>query len=506
MNNITLNKNFTLFATLLILPIGILITATVIGPIPTMIVLMFALIIMGFVTITLKNELYGMFFMIYLYLVIPYSSTDPILRRTGEYYNLFSRFSMFISPWDYMMLLMIGIWGFKKYQIDDFKIRWIEFVEIKIYLILMIIGLFVGLIHVNGSFMSYGPTRFIQPIISFIPFYYFVIMYLLTINFVNSKENLNLSLRFIKSINYIILSYAIVKLILYFTGIINTISGFGIPLIVYDQAILIVFLVLLYSSFVLTRVRSRYKNFLLSFLMLIIVIGSTRRFIYLVQFLGLLTVIFYCYKSRMVNFAGVLKYGTKIIGFIGIAGVLVYLIIPDFVEAVGNSLKTLYTFADSDLLLGEKTRKAEIENIILNLNVNPYTYFFGYGLGTNWKTITPVPFDSFAFTQNVFETSQIWFTSFHLPYLSKLYRFGYLGVTVFVVLLWIFVKRCLLIIRSISKNQDHKIFAIAISSYLTILIFESGDTVNPTVFIFTGFLYGILTSLYRFNKESNSIN
>jgi len=95
MNNLTLNKNILLLIALLIIPLGLLLSSTIIGPIPTIVLLLVSVFIIGFVSITLKNELYGLFFMLFLYLIIPYSSTDPILRSTGEYYNFLFYFIIF---------------------------------------------------------------------------------------------------------------------------------------------------------------------------------------------------------------------------------------------------------------------------------------------------------------------------------------------------------------------------------------------------------------------------
>ncbi len=451
-----------------------------------------------FLYILLKKELYGLFIIMILFYLIPFSSIDPDVRRLGANISLFSRFSMLISPWDWLMLILVSVWFYKNVYKDKVRIKWIEHPEIRLYFGIMIVSLIIGFLHVSGSFLSYGPTRIVMPIVTFLPFCYFLVMYILTLSFIRSKRDVDRSLNFIWIMNIVLIFYSVYRIIGILSGSINTMWGFGLPIILYEQVFLILFPIFAYTAMRVQKVKHFHNSFILMLIFFILLIVSTRRTYYIYLFGGFTTVLIFLIGSRIISGFRFVKIFSKIILSGTIVGMIIYFTFPVFIEGMGNSLKSIYFLSEYGLARGGNTRKAEITNIFENMNNNYYSYLVGYGLGTMWHEESRVPLDTMAYTKKDLENSKSWFPKFHLPYVNKIYRFGFIGILLFLYIIGKFFMRSIRRIKAAECNKFYQAYLVAISTYLMILLFESGDSPNPTALIFCGFLYGIQSGISRY--------
>ncbi|MCP4723451.1 MAG: hypothetical protein GY863_00370 [bacterium] len=462
--------------------------------------------ILLFAFIGLKRELYGLLILLFIFYLFPYSSIDPVARRIGNYYTLYSRFSIFFSPWDYLVFAMIFIWGYKRIEKNRIKFRWIEHREIKLYTGLMVFALINGFLHVSGSFLSYGPTRFIQPIAAFLPFLYFIVMYLFTINFIESKKDVERCTTFLYLMNFVMIIYGIVRLIGILSGSINTLWGFGLPIIIYEQSTLLLYTVFLYLSFVLVKGKHTQRSFLLTLIVLFIVLFTTRRYNYILLISGVIAVFFFTWTTGNIKIPGILNNAFKALILVAVLVMILFLIFPGFIQGVSDSLTSILFLTEYGLQFGGDTRKAEMINTFLNMDTREYTYLTGFGLGTMWKEISYVPLDPLAFSEVQLGHSKSWFPSFHIPYFNKIFRFGIMGIVIFIIMLFLYIKRSIRLIKKVPDNLFYKAHLIALSSYLATNLFDCGDSFNPTKLIFCGFLFGVQSCIHRYciDSENNS--
>jgi len=480
---------------------GTLGAALVLGAKLTLILTAGALGMLGFVMVTLRRELYGLWLMLALFYFIPFESLSQSVRmgRTA-WYSLYSRFSLYFAPWDYLIFLVAALWLYKNASKKRFVIRWLEFPEMKLYALLMAGAFAMGLLHVSGSVFSAGPTWFLRPVIAVMPFYYFVVMYLFTINFIASREDAARTVRFFWLLNILFLFYAVYRIIGIAAGYIETLRGFGVPIVIHEQISLILFPVLLYFAFFLLKVRHRYRSFLVAFIFGLLIIAGTRRFNYITFALGMAFTVFYAVMSGRLKTPRFLWIGMRIILFAVILCVVVYLLFPALAQGISNSVRSLYFISEFGLSYGGAMRKAEFENLILNLDASPWHYLFGFGLGTLWKERVYAPQDprdTNALIRSERPETRGWYMSYHLPYISTLFRLGYAGTVILLTAYVLFIRRSVMFVRRAKSSPVYQAIVVALAAYLSVFMFLIGESPNPTNLIFCGFLYGLLTSINR---------
>ncbi|NVM03276.1 MAG: hypothetical protein HWN67_13125 [Candidatus Helarchaeota archaeon] len=433
-----------------------------------------------------------------MFYFIPYSRPD-LHGLVGEnYFSIFKRFGRTLCYWDILIFSLATLLLIKKLLRKKLTFVGIQYKEVNLYIFLMIFALINGFLHVSGSYLSFGPTEFLRPIIVFMPFFYFISMYLLTVNVIESKLDLERIFNFIWVLTILLIIYSIYRFLGILSGRIETMMMFGLPMILYDQMSFLYYPIFLYTSLNLLKVRSKKKNFFVAFSLFLIILTSTRRFNYLILILGFFITIFLVYKVRDINLGLLLKKFSKVITFLLVIFLVIIIVLPDFSVGVFDSIRSIYFISEFGLSHGGMIRKTELQNMFLNMNKRVYSYFVGYGLGTRWEEIIDVPFDSMSHDKKEMERSINWWPGFHLPYISKLYIFGIVGTLFFLVIMLIFLKRSLNFIRLLRGDRYYQAQMIAITSYLLLLMFEAGNSFNPTDLIFCGLLYGLQISIVKY--------
>jgi hypothetical protein len=452
-----------------------------------------------FLYLTFRKNLYGLWFLLTLFYFIPYSSPD-YLARIGEkaHFSLFNRFNSMFCLWDILIFSLASLILIKKLVKRDLKFIGIQYKEIQLYLYLMIFAFINGFLHVSGSFLSYGPTEFLRPIIAFMPFFYFIAVYLLTVNTVTSKSDLDKTLNFIWVLTLLLICYSIYRLFGILTDRIDALMMFGLPMILYEQMAFLYYPIFLYITMAFLKVESRKKNIVIAFSLFLIILSSTRRFNYLILIFGVIITLFLLYKVKRINLKNIFKNVFKIGIVLFIILLMLTILIPSFTNGVFNSISSIYFISEYGLSQGGGIRINEIQNMFLNMNQRLYSYFVGYGLGTRWEAIKEFSYTSILdFEKEEINKGNNWWPQFHLPYISLLYVYGILGFIIVLIIISIFLKRSIYFIKS-GNNKYYQAHLIAITAFLTTSLFFLGGSADVTWAIFCGILYGLLVSINKY--------
>ncbi|MFQ5824749.1 MAG: hypothetical protein ACE5JB_11880, partial [bacterium] len=247
--------------------------------------------------------------------------------------------------------------------------------------------------------------------------------------------------------------------------------------------------------------KNKWANPILILSILFFIFSSGRRLNYLLLLLGVIGIIVVGIFNGDYTISKLIKNSKKLTVYIIVILICLILLLPNFGQSVAFAFKTLDMSSKVGQAHGGDIRVAEIKNLFLNMNQRPYTYIFGFGLGTKWKEIIHQPMDSYTFQQKYLEKAQAWFPQFHLPFISTLYRFGFLGT---ILLLTIVVRLVLKYIRQIRKTHSlyYKSHFMAMSVFIFLTLINIGDSLNPTMPIMAGFLIGLLEAYQRHNLDN----
>ena len=457
----------------------------------------------GVLYLVSKKNIYGLWFLLILFYFIPYQSPD-YLARIGErlYFSLFKRFNSILCIWDVLIFSLAAFLIINRLVKGKLNFVGIQYKEIRLYIYLMIFAFINGFLHVSGSFLSFGPTEFLRPIISFMPFFYLIFMYLLTVNLIESKKDLDRTYNFIWILTILLIFYSIYRLIGILSGRFDALMMFGLPMILYDQMSLIFYPIFLYISLYLLKVKSKKKNILVALSLFLIILSSTRRFNYIILISGFFITLFLIHKVKRIGLGVIVKNFLKILIFLLIIFLVIILLLPDFVIGVYDSVKSIYFLSEYSLSYGGDIRKAELENMFLNMNKREYSYLVGYGLGTRWEEIIDVPFDGMSHEKKEMNKGFNWWPQFHVPYFSLIYVYGILGFLFMIAIVLMFLKRSVYFIKKFENKKYYQAQIIAITAYLVLTMFFLGGSFNPTGAIFCGILYGLQVSTNKYGRKN----
>lgn len=441
---------------------------------------------------SLKKSLYGLFGFLFLFYFIPYSSPD-YLSRIGEAsrFSLFSRFGSTFCVWDILLFLFAGLLFIKKLLKGKLKFKGIEYKEIRIYIYLMIFAFLNGFMHIHGSYLAFGPTEFNRPLVVFFPFFYMILMYLLTVNVIESKNDLEKTYDFIWLLSVLLIFYSIYRIIGIYTGKFDALMMFGLPMILYDQIVLIYYPIFLFVALYFLKVKSGKKNLIVAFILFLIILSSTRRLNYLILITGFFLTLFLIKRVSSISFRVFIKNLFIILFILCMIFLVLVFFLPDFTIGIYDSILSIYFLSEHGLSHGGEIRKTEIENMFLNMNKRKYSYLIGYGLGTRYEAIADVSFGLLDHTKKEIEKNTNWWPQFHLPYISSIYIIGFLGFLAMIFIVLLFLKRSINYIRKMEDNKYYQAQMIAIVSYLLLTLFFPSGSANPTGMIFGGVLLGL---------------
>lgn len=261
---------------------------------------------------------------------------------------------------------------------------------------------------------------------------------------------------------------------------------------------LIFYPIFLYISLYLLKVKSKKKNIIVAFSLFLIILSSTRRFNYLILISGFFITLFLIHKVKRIGLGVIVKNFLKILLFLLIIFLVIILLLPDFVIGVYDSVRSIYFLSEYSLSYGGNIRKAELENMFLNMNKRKYSYLVGYGLGTRWEAIIDISFGPLDHDKKEINKSINWWPQFHLPYISLIYVYGILGFLLMLFIVFMFLKRSVYFIKKFENKKYYQAQVIAITSYLVLTMFFLGGSFNPTSAIFCGVLYGLQVSMVKY--------
>ena len=246
------------------------------------------------------------------------------------------------------------------------------------------------------------------------------------------------------------------------------------------------------------KVKSKKKNIIVAFSLFLIILSSTRRFNYIILVSGFFITLFLIHKVKKIGLGVIVKNFLKILIFLLIIFTIIILLLPDFVIGVYDSVKSIYFLSEYSLSYGGDIRKAELENMFLNMNKRKYSYLVGYGLGTRWEAIVDISFGALDYDKKEVDKGFNWWPQFHLPYISLFYVYGILGFVFLIAIVFMFLKRSVYFIKKFENKKYYQAQIIAITAYLVLTMFFLGGSFNPTSAIFCGVLYGLRVSMVKY--------
>ncbi|NOY78594.1 MAG: hypothetical protein GXO76_12065 [Calditrichaeota bacterium] len=349
-----------------------------------------------------------------------------------------------------------------------------------------------GVLHVRGNLLGYGPTGIIRPIILLQVFFYFLAAYFLTVNFLESRSDWVIAKKWLIRLTGLLALYGIFRFIGILLGKIETMWPFGLPVILYDQMLMLYLPIFAWVAGKVLHKQAWKGLGAVALVSLFFIVASARRFNYVLLLLGILIVLVVA-SWLSGHFWRRLLSSTKMFG----AALIIFalgltLIFPTTAKRIAETVQSINIYTNTQrAATGSDIRRQEIRNLILNMDNRPYSFAVGMGLGTKWKSIVYQPIDSFSFTEKYLKKSLGWFPQFHIPYFGLVYRYGILGLLLFWGILLFLFTRVLLAIRTV-RTTDEAPLLIGMWVFLMMILPAFGDSVNPTGFILCGFYLGLL--------------
>jgi hypothetical protein len=439
------------------------------------------------------KPIWPLLIVLFAFFYFPFSSVDPKIRTSGEHFSIYSRFVAGLSIWEMLLLLCFGVLLWRKWRSGMLNLSFGNWQGVPLYLFFLALAIAIGLLHVEGSVLGYGPTELRWVVIAAMPIAYFLAVFLLIVNIVEKRQHVERLMTWLDRFTFGLIIYGVVRLFLILSGYMQTLIPFGVPIVLYDQMNLFYAPIFIITARLVMKEKPGALQYANLGLMLFFILCSTRRFnyIFLVFGLGAVLAIGVFVKSwcvrRLVGFL------SKSVVTLALALIALMIAVPNFVDGVVNSVNSINMFSKYGQKYGGDSRVAQLENIYANLERRPYAYLVGFGLGTKWQAIEPQPMDSMAFPEEYMRQSKGWYPKFHLPYVASFYRFGILGLAFLITWLGFYLRTFLRTLRA--GNVMDKAYCIGAIAFLAICLPMIGDSTNPVLPIICGIYMGLLEKL-----------
>ena len=462
----------------------------------------FLLLGMAFVLLVKPPRLVS-FWVVFLavFFFFPYSTINPMVRSTGTYFTLYRKIGGLFSVWDLLLIGLFIILLLFKTQQKHLDFRGFSFPELLFLLGFVLWSFLWGILHISGNLLAYGPTGILRAIIILQVFLYFLAVYLLTLNLLSDQSDWQMAKKWLVRLTGLLVLYGILRLIGILSGKITTMWPFGLPVILYDQMLMLYLPIFAWVAGKILGRRNWKGLGVVAFVSIIFILLSARRFNYILCAAGgLITWILAAWWNG--DFLKTtIRSGLKFVLVLGAVTAILFVSFPTVADRITETVQSLNIYRNGEqAAAGSDIRRQEVVNLFKNLNARPYAYALGMGLGTKWKAIAYQPFDSFSFTEKYLRTSLGWFPQFHIPYFSLLYRYGILGIIIFWGGLFLLLGRLFIKLKPLKMSGDAPIL-LAMIVFLALVLPSFGDSVNPTGFILSGFYLGLLE--FRLNFWEN---
>jgi len=426
----------------------------------------------------------------------PYTKISTETGPAEKSFSIYYHFMGLVSPWEIMLataMLLVLLWKRRKGETLSLGARHGLILIFALYCI----AFFVGTLHSGAGLLAYGPTAARRPFIALIPVLSCFACYLLVINTIENRKQLSVIFRLMRWLTVAVILIGLGRLILMVQGVQQGLWFFGLPVVLYDQMVMLyvpIFVIFLQICSGHAVRKWQWAGFAL---MLFFILFSTRRFNYLLLGAGLLFV--YILRPR-IRLASRFRWGKKqavplavLVAGSGIA----FATITQLRQGVTQAVYSM----DMASRIGQKNsgdmRLAEVRNMLRNMEERPYTFVSGFGLGTLWRAIDYQPVDPFTRRLRI---SRNWYPKFHLPYISMFYRLGTAGTALF--LIWFVVRSRAL--KNGLATVRRPLQPLALSMFIFfLLVFPSvADTFNPTSWTLCGIYLGLLEKMQEFFPKS----
>ena len=437
----------------------------------------------------------------------PYENVNPLVRETEQYFSVYRRIIGPLNVWEILLvgtvLLLVG----RRLKQGSLRFRGIPEGPWFFILVFYLFAFVAGLLHVKGNLLSYGNTDITRPFVASQVILYMVLVYWITANSLDSPEDVLNTVRVLRGISIALVLYGVVRGILILKGILPTIWPFGLPIIIYNQMVMLYLVVFWGLLYFFEKRQAQSMPGVWAIIAALLILTSTRRFNYFVLVAGLVFTLAVAVHFYRFSFLSVWrKLRTPLLAFV-LATLLLLLIFPDWFEVVGYSFRSFNIFGVNDQITNNDIRRFALSNMTLNMLRRPYTLLTGFGLGTTWKAIVYQPFDTLFLNVNseFLRRSLGWYPQFPFPYVNVIYRYGFVGVVVYWgLIVWLF-RRYYSYFREKRSSAYPTAFYLAALIVMPFFLGLIGDIYNPTGPIFVGILLGIVERTYELERRGDRI-
>lgn len=446
-----------------------------------------------------KKSLPLIWLLLPVFYFFPYENINPLVRETGDYFSIYKRIIGPLNIWELFIGFTFIAFIVQKLKSGKFNLQGFSNLSWFGILSVFLFAFVMGLLHVRGNLLSYGHTDILRPFVASQAILYMVVFYFLTINTIRSQRDVRHTIWLVKYLSILLILYGILRGILILTGKLTTIWPFGLPIVLYNQMIMLYLIVFWgWIDFFVTKKEKSISNFWVLFAVLLILI-STRRFNYFILIAGSLLAIVAAKNFSHLSAKNFVKKMLVPVTVFAAFLVLFMIVFPTYLESVTSSLRSLNIYNLNDAGTNNDIRRAAMENLFLNLSHRPYTFFTGFGLGTTWQAVVYQPFDTLfrSVNSDFMMKSMGWYPQFPLPYINLIFRYGILGVVTFWTLcVWLalgFYRR----LKRIDLSGLPVGYYIGTLIFVLLFLSSFGDIYNPTAPILVGFLIGLLERTFH---------
>ena len=414
------------------------------------------------------------------------SETGPAEKSASIYYH----FGGLVSVWEILLLAAIALLVLKSLQRGELQLHFGPWLG-PFALMLLIAGAFiVGLLHSSAGPLSYGLTETKRPLIAFAAPLYMFSIYLIAINSIQHRGQLFQILRWLDWLTFGLCVYGVLRLVLLISGEAAGMWFFGLPIVLYDQMLMLYVPTFTICALSLRRQSLGWRRWAMLFVMLFFILTSTRRFNYILLAAGIILLVGLGLKIKLWRPRRLLRPLFVAAVSLGMLAVIVAVLAPKFMSGVETSIQTLNVLSRVGQKHGGEMRLAEVKNLFANLNERPYAYLTGFGLGTLWRALEPQPVDPL--TRRL-RLKHDWYTQFHLPYLAMIFRLGIIGSLLFC--LWLLGYAFMTISRLRMLRRSLQPAALAMLAFLILTLPAIIDSFNPTSWTLCGLYAALLEKL-----------
>lgn len=433
----------------------------------------------------------------------PYENVNPLVRESEQYFSVYRRILGPLNIWEVLMGAAVLLLLARRLKRGKLTVRGIPEGPWLFMLLFYLFAFIVGFLHVKGNLLSYGNTDLTRPFVASQVILYMALIYWITVNSLEEAKDVRATVHLLRNLSVVLVLYGIVRGVLILKGVLPTIWPFGLPIILYNQMVmlyLVVFWGLLY--FFARRQPESMGGFWLVVAALLI-LTSTRRFNYFVLVAGTLISLGIAVRFYRLPLGQLWRRLRKPLAVFALALLLIVLVFPEWFQIVGYSFRSINIFGVNDTITNNDIRRFALSNMFLNLFRRPYTLLTGFGLGTTWQAIVYQPFDTLFLSVNseFLRRSLGWYPQFPLPYLNAVYRYGVAGTLVYWgLILWLF-RRHYSWLKVEQPAQFPTAFYLAALVLMPFFLGLIGDIYNPTGPVFVGLLLGIVERTHELQRS-----